>query len=200
MPADVVAVSRALVRAGKLTAYQAGALAQGKAQGLVIGAYLVLDKLGAGGMGVVFKARHRRHGRVVALKILPPSFGRDRDAVPRFRREVEVAARLDHPNVVAALDADEDRGVHFLTMEYIEGRDLDRLVRDVRPAADRARRSTARSRRRAGWRRRTPGDRPPRHQAGQPHARPLGAVRVLDLGLARLIEASTTPARRPRRR
>src|SRR5436190_1007289 len=81
-----------LVRAGKLTAYQAGALAQGKAAGLVIGAYLVLEKLGQGGMGVVFKARHRQTGRVVALKILPPSFGRDHEAVRRFRREFEVAA------------------------------------------------------------------------------------------------------------
>ena len=49
----------------------------------------------------------------------------------RFRREVEAAGRLKHPNVVAAVDADEDRGVHFLVMDYVEGRDLDRIVRDA---------------------------------------------------------------------
>jgi serine/threonine protein kinase/WD40 repeat protein len=121
-------LARVLVRAGKLTAYQASALAQGKAKGLVVGDYLILDKLGTGGMGVVFKASRRRDGRVVALKLLPPSFGRDRDAVLRFRREFEVAARLCHSNVVSALEAVEDRGVHCITMEYIEGHDLDRLV------------------------------------------------------------------------
>ena len=82
---DVSGLALSLVRAGKLTAYQAGALAQGKARGLVIDDYLVLEKRGQGGMGVVFKARHRRTGHVVALKILPPSFGRDREAVLRFR-------------------------------------------------------------------------------------------------------------------
>ncbi len=130
VPDDVPSLGRALVRAGKLTPFQANALARGKARGLVIGNYFVLDKLGAGGMGVVFKARHRRLGRVVALKILPPAFARDPDLLSRFRREVDVAASLSHPNIVAILDADEDRGIHFMTMEYIEGSDLDRLVVD----------------------------------------------------------------------
>ena len=90
-------------------------------RGLLIGNYLILDKLGQGGMGVVFKARHRASGRVGALKILPPSFARDKDAVSRFRREIEAAGRLNHPNVVAAIDSDEDRGVHFLVMDYVSG-------------------------------------------------------------------------------
>jgi serine/threonine protein kinase/tetratricopeptide (TPR) repeat protein len=129
----VLGLARTLVTAGKLTAYQSAALYQRKGRGLVIGPYLILDKLGAGGMGVVFKARHRRLGPVVALKILPPSFARDRMAVSRFKREVEAAGRLNHPNIVAALEADEDRGVHFLVMEYVEGRDLDRVVRERGP-------------------------------------------------------------------
>ena len=94
----------------------------------LIGNYLVLEKLGEGGMGMVFKARHRTSGRVVALKILPPSFGRDPDALRRFRREFQVTVRLSHPNLVAAVEANVDRGVHYLTMEYIPGHDLDSLV------------------------------------------------------------------------
>ncbi len=116
-----------------MTPYQAAALYQKKSRGLLVGNYVILDKIGQGGMGMVFKCRHRRFGRVGALKILPPSFARDHQAVMRFRREVEAAGRLKHPNVVAALDADEDRGVHFLVMEFVEGRDLDRIVRDRGP-------------------------------------------------------------------
>jgi serine/threonine protein kinase len=130
---SLVELSRALVKAGKITAYQAAAIYQKKSRGLVIGNYLILDKLGQGGMGVVFKARHRRLGRLGALKILPPSFARDQTAVLRFRREVEAAGRLKHPNLVAAVDADEDRGVHFLVMDYVEGRDLDHVVRQRGP-------------------------------------------------------------------
>ncbi len=186
----VAGLSRALVRAGKLTPYQAGALSQGKTRGLVVGNYLILDKLGAGGMGVVFKARHRRLGRVVALKLLPPSLARDTHLFLRFRREVNLAARLCHPNIVSVLDADEDRGVPFMTMDYIEGNDLDRLVRDggglpVDQAIDcviQAARGMDAA-----------------HAQGIVHRdiKPgnlmldgSGQVRVLDLGLARLVEAS----------
>jgi serine/threonine protein kinase len=188
---DISALSRALVRAGKLTTYHSGALAQGKAKGLVIGDYLVLDKLGQGGMGVVFKARQRQGGRVVALKILPPSFGREREVVMRFRREFEVAARLSHPNVVTALDASEDRGVQFLTMDFIDGYDLDELVSDIGPlpikTALHCTIQAARGLEAA-------------HAQGIIHrdVKPAnlmldasGNVRVLDLGLARVIEASS---------
>ncbi len=186
----VPGLAGALVRAGKLTPYQARALAQGKSRGLVIGNYFILDKLGEGGMGVVFKARHRRLGRVVALKILPPSLARDRDLLSRFRREVDVAARLSHPNIVSVLDADEDRGVQFMTMDYVQGNDLDRLVRaggvlPVDLALDcviQAARGLEAA-----------------HAQGIVHRdiKPgnlmldgSGQVRVLDLGLARLVEAS----------
>jgi serine/threonine protein kinase len=188
---DISRLAGALVRAGKLTNYQAAALAQGKTKGLVIGPYLILDKRGQGGMGVVFKARHRPTGQVVALKVLPPSFGRDREAVLRFRREVEIAARLDHPNIVKALDASEDRGVHFLAMEFIEGQDLDSLVSSGGPlpielavhcAIEAARGMQA------------------AHAQGIIHRdiKPAnlmlarsGVVQVLDLGLARVIESAS---------
>ena len=77
-------LARRLIRADRLTPYQAGAALQGKARGLLIGSYLVLDKIAVGGMGVVFKALHQPSRRLVALKILPPSFAQDDDAVRRF--------------------------------------------------------------------------------------------------------------------
>jgi eukaryotic-like serine/threonine-protein kinase len=132
-PSHAQALARELVRLGRLTAYQAAAVLQGKTKGLLIGNYLVLDKLGAGSMGMVFKARHRLLNRIVALKLLPPSLARDPAAVQRFEREAKAAATLSHPNVVAVIDADEYRGLHFLVMEYVEGRDLARLVREDGP-------------------------------------------------------------------
>jgi serine/threonine protein kinase len=189
-PEGVLGLSRALVKAGKLTAYQAAAIYQKKSRGLLVGNYLILDKLGQGGMGVVFKARHRRLGRIGALKILPPSFARDRDAVMRFRREVEAAGRLTHPNLVAAQDADEDRGVHFLVMDYVEGRDLDRVVRErglmqVTEAIDcliqAARGLEAAHGQGIIHRDIKPGNLMLAHD---------GTVRVLDLGLARIVDAA----------
>ncbi|HKI19644.1 MAG TPA: hypothetical protein VKA15_17285, partial [Isosphaeraceae bacterium] len=93
----VLGLARALVRAGRLTLYQSAAIYQKKSRGLLIGNYLILDKLGQGGMGVVFKATQRKTAKVVALKILPPSFARDQQAVLRFKREIEAAGRLNHP-------------------------------------------------------------------------------------------------------
>ena len=132
-PHDAAALARELVRYERLTPYQAAAVLQGKTKGLLIGSYVVLDRLGAGSMGIVFKARHRVLKRVVALKLLPPSLAKDRLALQRFHREAKAAAKLSHPNIVAVLDADEFRGLHFLVMEYIEGRDLARLVRESGP-------------------------------------------------------------------
>src|SRR6185503_11634525 len=107
-----------------LTKFQAQEAYQGKAKGLVLGNYALLDKIGAGGMGQVFKAEHRRMKRIVALKMLPASLLKDKAAAARFQREVEAAAKLSHTNIVAAHDADEANGVHFLVMEYVEGNDL----------------------------------------------------------------------------
>ncbi len=122
-------LGRELVAAGQLTSYQAVAISQGKAKGLVIGRYIVLDKLGAGGMGMVFKARHRRLKQVVALKILPPSLTRNPELVQRFHREAETAAKLNHCNLVRAIDADEAGGMHFLVMEFVDGTNLSKLVK-----------------------------------------------------------------------
>lgn len=132
-PLDGYELSRELVRAGRLTVYQAALLGQGQSQGLVVGPYEVLDKIGAGGMGQVFKARHRHMKRIVALKVLPPSATDWPELVRRFQREVEAAARLQHPNIVMAHDAGEANGIHFLIMEYVDGIDLAALVRSRGP-------------------------------------------------------------------
>ena len=90
-PPDAQSLARALVLAGRLTKYQATAVYQGKTKGLVFGEYIVLDKIGQGGMGVVLKAQHRRLKRQVAIKILPAATMKSPEAVRRFYREVEAA-------------------------------------------------------------------------------------------------------------
>jgi serine/threonine protein kinase len=107
------------------------------ALGGVVGEYELLEEIGQGGMGHVYKARHVHMGRVVALKRLSPSLvsGDPLRASRRFRREVRATARLRHPNVVTAFDAGEHQGVPYLVMEYIEGIDLARLVRQRGPLA-----------------------------------------------------------------
>ncbi len=122
-----------LFRQKKLTKFQAQAVYQAKTLGLVMGNYVVLEPIGKGGMGHIFKARHRRMERVVALKLLPPEATKSRAKVKRFQQEVKAAARLSHPNIVTAYDADEDRGVLFLIMEYVEGTDLASLIKESGP-------------------------------------------------------------------
>jgi hypothetical protein len=134
---DGESLARALIEAGKLTRYQASAIYQGKAKILAIGEYIVLDRLGKGGMGVVFKARHRDFVDIVALKILTPSSSRNADSVRRFHREAKLLARLDHPNLVTAHGIGEHAGVYFLVMDHVDGIDLDQIVKaggPLRPA------------------------------------------------------------------
>ncbi len=132
-PTDGQQLLQQLVRMHRLTTFQAQAVYQGKANTLVMGNYVLLDKLGEGGMGQVFKAQHRRMERIVALKILPAEAIKSEESVQRFHREVKAAARLSHPNIVRAYDADEAHGLHFLVMEYVEGTDLEKLVRTNGP-------------------------------------------------------------------
>ena len=117
------------MRTGTLTKYQATAIYHGKTERLVLGNYVVLEKIGAGGMGQVFKARHRVMDRIVALKVLTAERVNSPDAIKRFHREVQAAARLEHRNIVTAYDAAEADGTHFLIMQYAEGENLALLVR-----------------------------------------------------------------------
>jgi serine/threonine protein kinase len=99
----------------------------------VVGEYELGDELGGGGMGVVYRARHRRLDKWVALKLLPVHTRHSEDAVERFLREMRAVGGLKHPNVVEAYDAGEQTGVVYLAMELVEGMDLDKLVRKRGP-------------------------------------------------------------------
>jgi serine/threonine-protein kinase len=133
--ADGSGIVAGLRAAGKLTAYQAAAIDEGRLADLVIGNYQILERLGAGGMGTVYKARHRRMKRVVALKVLGRDVSRSAEFVQRFQREVEAVARLSHPNIVTAHDADEAPAGPFLVMEFVNGRDLASTVEEQGPLA-----------------------------------------------------------------
>jgi serine/threonine-protein kinase len=126
-------LARELMRRGWLTAFQVNQLVNGRGAALLLGPYILLERIGEGGMGQVFKARHRHLGRVVAVKVLRKEALEEPMAVRRFLREVEACAQLDHPNIVRALDADEVCGIHYLAMDYIEGTDLARMVKQTGP-------------------------------------------------------------------
>src|SRR5579871_1316838 len=126
-------LARELVKQKQLTQFQAQRVYEGKAKSLVLGNYTILDKIGAGGMGQVYKARHRRMERIVAVKMLPPDVARNDAAQARFQREVVAAAKLGHPNIVAAYDADLVGDAPFLVMEFVDGVDLAALVRRAGP-------------------------------------------------------------------
>ncbi len=126
-------LARAVLKRGWLTRFQLNAIATGRAKDLTIGPYVLLDRLGEGGMGMVYKARHQHMQRVVALKVIRKEKLANPEAVARFYKEVEAAARLHHPNIVLAYDAGQAGNTHYLSMEYVEGVDLARLVREQGP-------------------------------------------------------------------
>src|SRR5262249_11871361 len=154
--------------------------------------YRVLELLGVGGMGAVYKAEHLRMERTVALKVVNRSLTDNPAMVERFTREVKAAAKLAHPNIVTAFDADQAGDTHFLVMEFVEGVSLSRLVAEhgrlpvaeacdyVRQAALGLQHAFARGM---------------VHRDIKPHnlmRTPEGQVKILDFGLARF--AMETPA------
>lgn len=132
-PKDAEELARELVRQKKLTKFQAAEVYRGQGKSLTLGNYTLLEKIGAGGMGQVFKAEHRRMHRIVAVKMLPAGMLKNPAVVARFEREVRAAAKLNHPNIVTAFDADNANGVLLLIMEYVEGTDLSALVKKNGP-------------------------------------------------------------------
>ena len=126
---------RHLVDHNLLTEYQAARIVAGTTFGLVLGSYRVLSRLGAGGMGVVFLAEHIRMRRHVAIKVFPMHFEQDPRLLHRFLSEMRTVARLQHPNIVYAIDAGEcsdkdkpDTILHYFVMEYVPGTDLEDLI------------------------------------------------------------------------
>lgn len=187
-PRDGEQLARELVKRKRLTAYQALEIYMGKGQSLVLGNYVILDKLGEGGMGLVLKAEHRRMRRVVALKVMNTEALKTRGAIQRFEREVQAAARLEHPNIVTAYDADLAGDTHFLVMQFVEGEDLSAIVKRSGPLPlDRAVDCVLQAARGLEF----------AHQNGvvhrdiKPHNLLLskeGVVKILDMGLARIEE------------
>ncbi len=99
------------------------------AVGSKLGPYELVRKLGQGGMGAVYEARHQKLGKTFALKVLPGGFASNQAALTRFEREMQAIGKLDHPHIIKATDADEWQGTHYLVMEYVEGTDLSELVK-----------------------------------------------------------------------
>jgi serine/threonine protein kinase len=116
-----------------LTPYQANLLLKGRGAELVLGPYALLERLGEGATGQVFKARHRKMDRLVALKIIRQDLVTDQEVLVRFYREIRLVGRLNHPNIVHAYDAGPMGPRHVLAMEYVEGTDLGRLVKKHGP-------------------------------------------------------------------
>ena len=129
-PAEPKALAQKLVRESILTDYQARRFLVGKSHGLLVGKYVILDRLGSGSMGRVYKAHHQLMGRVVALKIIAPEIVTNERVVSRFQREMRLVGKLDHPNVVRAFDADQTNGILYIVMEYVPGLSLGQKLKE----------------------------------------------------------------------
>ena len=132
-PKDADGFAQRLVAQKLLTEFQARQMVAGRGASLVMGDYAVLAEIGAGGMGQVYKAKHRRMERIVALKVMSSAAMKDEAAVKRFQREVRAAARLEHPNIVTAYDSGEAGNVKYLVMQFVDGGDLSDLVKKNGP-------------------------------------------------------------------
>jgi serine/threonine-protein kinase len=191
------ALAKVLLHRGWLTAYQINQLFLGRGPDLLLGDYVLLERLGEGSMGSVFKARHRKSAHVVALKLVRKDRLTHPQAGARFLREMRLLSTLDHPNIVLAHDVEEAGGTLYYTMEYVRGTDLSKLVRKhgplpVRQACDYVRQA-ALGLQHAFERGLVHRDIKPsnlmvttRRPAGDPAPGEAGVVKVLDLGLARL--------------
>jgi serine/threonine protein kinase len=186
-------LARLLLAAGLITGFQAEQFLQGKWRGFTLGKYRVLERVGCGGMGTVYLCEHVTVGRKVAIKVLPSSQAHNPSALGRFYREARAAGVLDHPNLVRAHDIDQDAGLHFLVMDYVDGSSLQAIVARFGPL------SVARA---ANYVSQAAEGLQHAHKCGLLHrdVKPAnimlernGAIRVLDLGLARFLHDNSDP-------
>lgn len=120
----------ALVAVGLLTRFQADRLLSGRTEGFHLGPYVVLEQVGRGPTGRVYRAKHRTMNRPVAVKVLAGDLTRTADARSAFQAEVRAAARLNHPNIVSAYDVNEYAGRFYVVVEFVDGPGLDAVVRE----------------------------------------------------------------------
>jgi serine/threonine protein kinase len=189
---DALPITDALVERNLLTRFQANLLLQGKSKSLrITSKYRLLDRLGAGGMGLVYLCEHIRMKRLVALKVLPNSQSKEPGNLERFYREAQAVAALKHPNIVQAYDVDTDNGIHYLVMEYIDGINLEKLVSKHGPLApDRAAHYIAQ----AADGLQHANERGLVHRDIKPSNLLIdreGYIKVLDMGLARFFDTRT---------
>lgn len=133
LPEDPVVVCKELEDAGVITRWQSEKILQGKYKGFFLGSHKLLGHLGSGGMSSVYLAEHilMKHQR--AIKVLPKSKLGKNSYLERFQREAKAIASLNHPNIVRAYDISNERDTHYLVMEYVEGADMQNLVRKHGP-------------------------------------------------------------------
>jgi serine/threonine-protein kinase len=196
---DPMPLTRELIQRGLLTPYQVNQLVKGNGKELVVGPYRLIDRIGEGGMGQVFKAYHPAMGRVVALKIIKKERLANPNAVKRFLQEIQSAAKLVSPNIVVAFDAGQIGETHYLAMEYVEGINLSKLVRTSGPLpvaeACEYVRQAAQGLQHAHERNMVHRDiKPGNLLLSRPAASPRGVVKILDMGLARLNDPDNTNA------
>ena len=128
--ADPTALMKRLIKRGRVSFYQFKKVLHGKAAELRVGPYIITDKLGEGGMGKVYRARRGGEGPTIALKVVRAALVANPTVRGRYAREVQTASTLDHPNIVRVLDAGEADGKCYMAMQFVDGIDLARLMRD----------------------------------------------------------------------
>ncbi|MGB0595742.1 MAG: serine/threonine protein kinase [Rubripirellula sp.] len=132
---SVETLASQLVGRYKLTEFQAEVILETRSDPLVVGDYFIMDRIGQGGMGIVYKSRRRDAHDLVALKMMTPKTVGSSIAVKRFRREIELASRLKHPNIVTAIDGGEFGGRGFLVMEFVDGLNLGAVLQNKKKLA-----------------------------------------------------------------
>lgn len=173
----------------KLTDFQAAMVLQGDGKQLLAGEYVMLEQLGKGGMATVYKAKHRGRNQVVALKVLADEVKDQKETSYRFDREVQAAAKVSHPNIVAAFDSFHDRDLHYLVMEFVDGPNLSQLLKKSGPVTYKEALNytyqVARGLEHAHGRRIVHRDIKPDNLLLDP----FGTIKILDMGLARFDNA-----------